>query len=156
MIFVGSWPRPATNILPDNPTSGYLLASHGLFLDFLVLGRDQPVSRSPEAASIYLMPFDVIDEHLVSLLRNQDTARFYWDSLIVLRETEFSLSKPSGYGPFAYTKRGLSHPKICLSNSRRNYLKGWSPGPSCHTVMAVCYARIEVVLGIWYDDNPSS
>lgn len=84
--------------------------------------------RSREGASVYLMPFGVDDEHLVSLLRNQDTARFYWDSHIVLRETEFSLWKPSGYGPFTYTKRGLSHPKICLSNSRRNYLMGGTPG----------------------------
>ena len=55
-------------------TSGYLLASHGLFLDFLVLSRVINLfPRSREAASVYLMPFDGDDEHLVPLLRNQDT-----------------------------------------------------------------------------------
>lgn len=44
------------------------------------------------------MPFGVDDEHVVSLLRNQDTARLYWDSHIVLRETEFSLWKSSPLG----------------------------------------------------------
>lgn len=68
-----------------------MLASLGLFLDFLVLSRVINLfPRSREAASVYLMPFGVDKKHVVSLLRNQDTARFYWDSLIVLRETEFS------------------------------------------------------------------
>ncbi|UNI16722.1 hypothetical protein JDV02_003134 [Purpureocillium takamizusanense] len=51
--------------------------------------------RTREAALVCLLSFDVDDEHLVSLLNNPDTARFYWESLITLRETEFSFDKNS-------------------------------------------------------------
>ncbi|UNI17477.1 hypothetical protein JDV02_003817 [Purpureocillium takamizusanense] len=47
--------------------------------------------RTHEAALVCMLSFDVEEEYLVSLLRNPDTARYYWESLITLRETKFTV-----------------------------------------------------------------
>lgn len=88
------------------------------FLDFLALSRDVSCGwqrtlrqkaitsqdyetrlglfrRTREAAFVCLLSFDVDDKHLAILLQNPDTARFYWESLIVVHETDFSSDENS-------------------------------------------------------------
>ena len=48
--------------------------------------------RAGEAALICLSSFDVDNKHLARLLRDSDAVKFYLESLIALRDTEFSFS----------------------------------------------------------------